>query len=51
MAVFPTPAPRPLSGPDLHEEMEKLATADDIAAAVHAFPVLAGAAAEGSRAN
>jgi hypothetical protein len=51
MPVFPKPTLRPQSGPDLHEEMEKLATADDIAAAVHAFPVLAGAAAEGSRAN
>ena len=40
MPVFPTPAPRPQLGPglgpDLHEEMEKLATADDIAAAVRA---------------
>jgi predicted DNA-binding protein with PD1-like motif len=51
MPVFPTPAPRLQSGPDLHEEMEKLATADDIAAAVHAFPVLAGMAADGPRAN
>ncbi len=51
MPVFPKPAPRPQSGPDLHEEMEKLATADDIAAAVHAFPVLAGVAAEGPRSN
>jgi hypothetical protein len=51
MPVFPTSAPRSQLGPDLHEEMEKLATADDIAAAVHAFPVLAGMAAEGPRAN
>ena len=42
MPVFPTPAPRPQSGPDLHEEMEKLATADDIAAIVGASPALAG---------
>jgi hypothetical protein len=47
MPVFPTPALRPQLGPDLHEGMEKLATADDIAAAVHAFPVLARMAAEG----
>jgi hypothetical protein len=51
MPVFPTPTARPQSGPNLHEEMEKLATADDIAAAVHAFPVLAGMAADGPRAN
>ena len=36
MPVFPTLAPRPQPGPDLHEEMEKLATADDIEAAVRA---------------
>ena len=36
MPVFPTLAPRPQPGPGLHEEMEKLATADDIEAAVRA---------------
>jgi hypothetical protein len=38
MLVFPTSAPRPQpgSGLGLTEEMEKLATADDIAAAVRA---------------
>jgi hypothetical protein len=36
MLVFPTSVPRPLPGPDQTEEMEKLATADDIAAAVSA---------------
>jgi hypothetical protein len=36
MLVFPTSAPRPLPVPDFHTEMEKLATADDIAAAIRA---------------
>ena len=37
MSVLPTPAPRQQPSPDLLEEMEKLATADDIAAAVLAI--------------
>jgi hypothetical protein len=37
MSVSPTPAPRPQPSPDLLEEMEKLATADDIAAVILAI--------------
>jgi hypothetical protein len=34
MLVFPTSAPRPLPIPDFHADMEKLATADDVAEAI-----------------
>ena len=37
MLVFPTSAPRPLPLPDFHAEMEKLATADDVAEAIRAI--------------
>ncbi|HXP55275.1 MAG TPA: hypothetical protein VN847_09980 [Streptosporangiaceae bacterium] len=40
MLVFPTSAPRPLPLPDFHAEMEKLATADDVAEAIRAISTL-----------
>ena len=42
MSVFPPSAPRSQPGLYLHEEMEKLATADDIAEIAGAAPALAG---------
>lgn len=43
MLVFPTSAPRPLPVPDFHADMEKLATADDIAEAIGAISAFAAA--------
>ena len=41
MLVFPTSAPRPLPIPDFHADMEKLATADDVAEAIRAIAAFA----------
>jgi hypothetical protein len=41
MLVFPTSAPRPLPIPDFHADMEKLATADDVAEAIRAISAFA----------